>query len=331
MLKLFSTDNKKFLKTIHKSEAELNKFLSDNWGDFFPQFTFIKSEFTLDGNVRGKGGSGRIDILAFNPKTNKFVVFELKRDIDKNIRNQVSDYKDFIEDNFAKIYLLSNQKYNVAMPKYEVISEDSIEVVMIAKSFSTNDVDKARKSKNEITLIKYLWFENQLLLIDYLNNDPDDLIEKENAEKIKKIKSIIDNKPELADAESFLYGKEEAKRLFRIFYEYLKNIGKVSVEAQSSKIKVGFGGETFSIIGYAGKTGRKCFLVINTNIDEITTMGNIIDDRIRPGEKKKGSIGGERYEVFITTENELLKMLSIIEANYKNNKAKNLLNFSTIS
>ena len=320
MLKLYSTDNKKFLKTVHKSEAELNKFLSDNWKHFFAQYIFIKNEFTLEGNVRSKGGSGRMDILAFNPKTNKFVVFELKKDIDKNIRNQVGDYKDFIEDNFAKIYLLSTQKYGAELPKYEAILEDSIEVVMIAKTFSTNDIEKARKSKNEITLIKYLWFENQLLLIDYLNNDPDDLIEKENAEKIKKIKSIIDNKPELADAESFLYGKEEAKRLFRIFYEYLKNIGEVLVEAQSSKIKVEFGEETFSVIGYAGKTGRKCFLVFNTDIDEITTMGSIVDDRVRPGKKKKGSIGGERYEVFITTEDELLKMLSIIEANYNNRK-----------
>lgn len=320
MLKLYSTDNKKFLKTVHKSEAELNKFLSDNWKQIFPHFTFIKSEFTLDGNVRSKGGSGRMDILAFNPKSNKFVVFELKRDIDKNIRNQVSDYKDFIEDNFAKIYLLSTQKFEATLPKYEAISEDIIEVVMIAKTFSSNDIDKARKSRNEITLIKYLWFENQLLLIDYLNNDPDDLIEKENADKIKKIKSIIDNKPELANAESFLYGKEEAKRLFRIFYEYLKNLGEVSVEAQASKIKVEFGEETFSVIGYAGKTGRKCFLVINTNIYEITMMGSIVDDRVRPGKKMKGSMGSQRYEVFITTEDELLKILSIIEAHHKNSK-----------
>lgn len=319
MLKLYSTDNKKFLKTVHKSEAELNKFLSDNWINFFPQYTFIKSEFTLDGNVRSKGGSGRMDILAFNPKSNKLVVFELKRDLDKNLRHQVSDYRDFLEDNFHKIYLLSTQKYNAALPKHEDVSDNSIEVVLIAKTFSITDVDKARKSKNEITLIKYLWFENQLLLIDYLNNDPDDLIEKENTEKIKKIKSIID-KPELADAESFLYGKEEAKRLFRIFYEYLKNISEVSIEAQSSKIKVEFGEETFSVIGYAGKTGRKCFLVINTNINEITALGSIVDDRVRPGKKKKGSIGGERYEVFVTTENELMKMLSIIEAHHKNNK-----------
>lgn len=217
MLKLYSTDNKKFLKTVQKSEAELNKFLSDNWKHFFPQYTFIKNEFTLDGNVRGKGGSGRMDILAFNPKTNKFVVFELKRDIDKNIRNQVGDYKDFIEDNFAKIYLLSTQKYDAVLPKYESISEDSIEVVMIAKTFSTNDIDKARKSKNEITLIKYLWFENQLLLIDYLNNDPDDLIEKENAEKIKKINLLLTISQNWQMQNHFCMVKKKQKDYSRFF------------------------------------------------------------------------------------------------------------------
>ena len=153
-----------------------------------------------------------------------------------------------------------------------------------------------------------------------MNNDPDDLAEREDAEKLKKIKSIIDTKPELADAEAFLFGKEEAKRLFRIFYEYLKNIGDISIEAQASKIKIKFEKETFSIIGYAGKTGRKCFLVINTDIDEIKKLGEIVDDRIRPGQKMKGSIGAERYEVFITTEQELLDMLSIIEIHYNDQK-----------
>lgn len=318
MLKLYSTDNKKFLKQVNKPEAELNRFISENWKEFFPHLTFIKSEFTLDGNVRSKGGSGRIDILAFNPKTKKFVILELKRDFDKNIRNQASDYRDFVEDNFAKIYLLSTQSYEAVLPKYNEISEDSIELVLIAKTYSPADVDKAKKSKSEITLIKYLWFENQLLLIDYLNNDPDDLIEKENAVKLQKIKNIIDNKPELADAESFLYGKEEAKRLFKIFFEYLKNLGDVQFEAQASKIKVTFGNQTFSVIGYAGKTGRKCFLVINSDINAVTTLGEIVDDRVRPGEKKKGSIGSERYEIFITTEEELLNLLTIIENNYHN-------------
>jgi len=316
MLKLYSTDNKKFLKQVNKSEAELNRFLSENWREFFPHFTFIKNEFSLDGNVRSKGGSGRMDILAYNPKSKKFVIFELKKDADKNIRHQASDYKDFVENNFAEIYLLAAQTYEVELPKFNEISKDSIELILIAKTFSPTDVDKAKKSKGEITLIKYLWFENQLLLIDYLNNDPDDLVEKENAAKLQKIKNIIDNRPELADVEAFLYGKEEAKRLFKIFYDHLKNLGEISVEAQASKIKVVFGNQTFSVIGYAGRTGKKCFLVINTNLDEVVSLGEIVDDRVRPGAKKKGSIGSERYEVFLTTEEELMKFLLIIENNF---------------
>ena len=106
MIKLYSTSNKKILEIVNKSEAELNKFISQNWEAFFPQYLFIKSEFSVEGNVRSNGTSGRIDILAFNPISNKFVVFELKKDKDKNIRNQVSDYKDYIEDNFSQIFIL---------------------------------------------------------------------------------------------------------------------------------------------------------------------------------------------------------------------------------
>ena len=38
-----------------------------------------------------------------------------------------------------------------------------------------------------------------------------------------------------------------------------------------------------------------------------------MEDRIRPEKKKKGSLGTERYEVFIRDEEELVKYLSIVE------------------
>ena len=192
MIQIFSSNNSRFLNPIGKSEAELNSFLSNNWTDFFPQFIFIKSEFSLDGSVRSKGTSGRIDILALNSKTKKFVVIELKRDLDKNIRNQASDYKDFIEDNFADVYLLATQSYNIELPKHKDIIKDNIELVLIAQNFSDADIEKAKKSKGEITLIKYKWFENDLLLIHYLNNEPLELIPKGNNEKYKgKTENII--------------------------------------------------------------------------------------------------------------------------------------------
>lgn len=318
MIRIFSSSNKKFLKSVHKSEAELNLFLSVNWNDFFPQFQFIKSEFTLDGNVRSKNSSaGRIDILAFNPKSKKFIIIELKKDFDKNIRNQASDYKDFVEDNFADIYLLSTQKYDVELPKFTEIAKDCIDLILIAKEFSHLDVDKAKKSKGEITLIRYMWFEDELLLIDYLNNDPLELIEKENTEKIKKIKAIIDNKPvndDISEVDMFFHKKDEAKRLFIIFYELLKSLASVEIEAQQTKIKVSINSTNFSIIGIGGKGPRKAFLQINTDITEVS-LNEILDfdDRIRPGQKKKGSLGVERYEVYIKSEEDVYKLFDIIK------------------
>lgn len=61
------------------------------------------------------------------------------------------------------------------------------------------------------------------------------------------------------------------------------------------------------------RQNRKCFLVKNTNIGKVTTLGEIVNERVRPNGKKKGSIGSERCEVFLTTKEELLKFLLIIE------------------
>ena len=126
MPKLFSINDKKILKQVQKTETELNNFLKNHRKYFFPNLKFIKNEFHLSGNVRSDGSSGRIDIFAFNPKTKKFVVFELKKNFDKNISQQASDYKDFIEDNFAEIYLETTQKYGVKLPSYNEILKEQI-------------------------------------------------------------------------------------------------------------------------------------------------------------------------------------------------------------
>ena len=85
MSKLFSTKDKRFLRKIQKTEKELNDFLVNHWNFIFPNLTLIKSEFQLEGDVRSKGTAGRIDILAFNSKSKKIVVFELKNDLEELI------------------------------------------------------------------------------------------------------------------------------------------------------------------------------------------------------------------------------------------------------
>ena len=315
MSKLFSTKDKRFLRKIQKTEKELNDFLVNHWNFIFPNLTLIKSEFQLEGDVRSKGTAGRIDILAFNSKSKKIVVFELKNDFDRNVNQQASDYKDFIEDNFSYIYLQVTQRYGVILPKYNEIETNNIEVIIIAKKFTQIHINGAKKSLH-ITLIRYFWFEDDLFLMDYMNNDPDDLIEKENTEKIRRIKNIIQNKAELSDIEAFFFKKEEAKRFFGIFINLLNQLGEPIIEIQQTKIKISFNNETFSIIPWGGKTGRKSFLQINTNINVSSIPGLLFEDRIRPGQKKKGSLGIERYEIFIQNENQMENFIEFIKQKF---------------
>jgi hypothetical protein len=315
MIKIFNSKTKKFLKTLDKPEKELNQFISNNWKNIFPQYIFITNEFKIDGNVRSRGGSGRIDIISFNPKTKKFVIFELKKQQDKNIREQASDYRDFVEDNFAEIYLQTSQKYKIELPQYTEISKESAEIILIAKNFTQADIDKAKKSKNEVTLIKYFWFEDDLVLIEYLNNDPE-TEELENTEKIKKIKAIIENKDavKVTEIDMFFHKLEKAKSFYIEFIENLKTFTNIKEQINKLTIKILTDeGISLSISGFTGKGQKKCILRIDTDIENISKTSLKFDDRKMANGKLKGSIGSERFQVYINSTDELNEIINLIK------------------
>jgi hypothetical protein len=317
MPKLFSSNEKKFLSQIDKPEKELNRFICEHWKDLFPQYTFVASEFSLKGNVRGSGSGGRIDLLAYNPETKKFVIFELKKDHDKNITDQAGDYRDYIQENFSEVYLHTIQKHNVSLPNFTEVNQNAVEIILLAKKFNLTQIERAKKIKDgHITLIKYYWFENDLIFIDYVNNDPDDIkIESAKTKKIREIKDIIAQDPELVEINQYFGLSIQGRDAFLTFHNFLKNKGKVSVEVQQSKIRVICNGKTFSVVKMGGQGIRKAILQINTNIN-IETLNNNVqrDDRFRGlGKKMKGSLGTERYELFFRDMSEVQIFCAFIE------------------
>jgi hypothetical protein len=185
---------------------------------------------------------------------------------------------------------------------------------LLAKKFSTTQIDRVRKNKeNTITLIKYFWFEDDLIFVDYINNDPDEeKIEGTNTKKIQQIKVIANQDPDLFEIDRFFNLRPEAKEAFIYFYNFLKAKGEVIIEPYQTKMKVTYGKQTFSVIGYGAKTGRKSILQINTDIDVMKVKNIEVEDRIRPNQKKKGSLGNERYEVFIKSLEEMKKFIDFI-------------------
>jgi hypothetical protein len=316
MPKLFSNTNKKFLSQIDKPERELNRFICENWKNLFPNLTFITSEFPIKGNVRSLGSNGRMDIVAYNPVTKKFVIFELKKDYDKNITDQAADYRDYVQDNFSEIYLHSTQKYDVELPKFIELNQNNVEIILIAKRFSLTQIERVKRNKeNTITIIKYYWFEDDLIFIDYINNDPDDVkIESIDSKKVRLVKEIINQDPDLYEIDRFFNLKQDSKDVFIMLYDWLKTLGEVTVKPQQVLIKLIFDKHSFSGIGYAGKVASRQILQINTNINLTDVEGLLVEDRVREGQKKKGSLASERYEVRIRNRQEMEKMIEVLKS-----------------
>ena len=169
MQKLFSSQEKKSLSQVDKSEKELQQFICDNWKELFPEYTFITQEFTLKGAVHGSGSSGRIDILAYNPATKRFVFFELKKGYSKNIGHQAANYRHYIHKNFLNVYVDALQKHKATLPDKEALNAKEIEICLIAREFFPNQICQA-EAESLVTLIEYNWFENDLVFFDYVHS-----------------------------------------------------------------------------------------------------------------------------------------------------------------
>ena len=170
MRQLFSNQDKKLLSPVDKPEKDLQQFLCDNWKELFPQYTFIAQEFKLQGTVHASGSSGRIDILAYNPATKRFVFFELKKNYDKNIGHQAANYRHYIKKNFPTVYVEALQQYKAELPAKPEVDGKEIEMILVAKQFTPLLVEQA-ETESLVTLIEYDWFENDMLL-DYVHNAP---------------------------------------------------------------------------------------------------------------------------------------------------------------
>jgi len=164
-MQLIDLANKNRFDELMISERELSDLLFRYWVTIFPDLRLIQREFTLKGEVRNNYESGRIDFFAYNKRYKRFVIIELKTDYDKNIRNQIFDYVDFVEDNFSYILLQSKQ----IIPDIK-INNKAIELILISKQFKTNDYKRIQKIHYPTRLITYRLFQNHQILLDQFDN-----------------------------------------------------------------------------------------------------------------------------------------------------------------
>lgn len=175
---------------INISESLLQKHVVKNFEILFPDYRIIESEYRLVGDVRKFGLSGRIDIFALNLKENRLVVFELKKDNNKNILFQAIDYSDFISENYNLIILSTN---NLSLSEKDILlkNKQKPEIILIAKNFNHPTIRRIQNIENIISLYEYKAFQNNFIQFELLFNKGNNKIVFSNKEKkaIEKIDS----------------------------------------------------------------------------------------------------------------------------------------------
>jgi len=165
MQRLFFCQENKVLETVNnESEDKLNQFIWDNRKTLFPKYIFISPQFCL----KEDGKKKFIDIFAYNPKTEKFIIIELKIGYDEHVIHQATNYRDILLETFGNVFVKAKDVCR-ELPDHKQIDSKAADIIIIAKNFRKAQIEKAKDEKKGcITLIEYEWFENDILLFDYV-------------------------------------------------------------------------------------------------------------------------------------------------------------------
>lgn len=192
---IFHIKTKLKSEEIDISEKKLQAIIVENFEHFFPNLKLIKSEYSLKGNVRLFGMSGRIDILAYNPIEHNLVIFELKKEHSKNIIIQAIDYSDFVEENLELIISRINE-LTFKEKKTLLQLNNPPRIILIANSFYHPTIRRAKKLSNEISLFEYKYFSNELFQIQEIR---DNTKIRERLERVTSSSESLNHVPKIIE------------------------------------------------------------------------------------------------------------------------------------
>ena len=199
---IFNINTKEKNEETEISEKKLQSLIVENFNIFFPELKIIKSEYSIKGNVRLFGMSGRIDILAYNPAEYNLVIFELKKEHSKNIIIQAIDYSDFIEEN-SELIVSRIDELSIKEKKIVLQLKNPPKIILIANSFHHPTIRRAKSLTNEISLYQYIFYSNQLLQFEEIK---DNSKIKERIENVSSSSESLNHIPKIIEIIKTLIG-----------------------------------------------------------------------------------------------------------------------------
>jgi len=268
-------------------------------------YKFIKSEFSIN--------QFRIDSLAFDEKSQSFVIIEYKRDKNFSVIDQGYAYLSLMLNNKADFILEYNEVIEKGLKRNEIDWTQS-KVIFIAPSFTNYQKEAINFKDLPIELWEIKQFSNDTITFNQM-------VTKGSMETIKTISKTNDEIESVAkevkvytEDDQLINGSQETIELYNKIKSYLLNIGD-DILIRPTKLYIGFiTASNFCDIAILRKS-----IKIWLNL----TVGNLDDSKkIARNVSEIGHHGNGDYEIQISDDKDLEYIISLIKQSYFNTKIK---------
>jgi len=162
-IKLFRLKNGKMEKLLGKPvklEKQLQNLVEKHM-DTLLHIQFLATEYST-----GSTHSGRIDTLGIDENFCPIII-EYKRNANANVINQGLFYLDWLMDHKADFELLVQKQFGQEMASK--LDWSAPRLLCIAEDFTRYDIHAIQQINRNIELIRYVFFSDDLLLLDLVN------------------------------------------------------------------------------------------------------------------------------------------------------------------
>jgi predicted transport protein len=281
-----------------KLEKDIQKLTEDNLSIIFG-LDFVKSEFSLN--------KFRIDSLAFDKKSNSFIIIEYKRDKSFSVVDQGYAYLSLMLNNKADFILEYNENTKHTLKRNDIDWSQS-RVMFISPSFTTYQREAINFKDLPIELWEIKKYTNQTVSYTQILTDGAEESIKTISRENDTINTVSKEIKVYTEDDNLSKASEEIKELYEKFKVSILNFN--NIEIKPNKFYISF---------VKSSTNVTDFEILSKSIKiTINLAKGTLDDpkEITRDVSSIGKMGNGDYQIKIINDNDIEYILSLIKQSY---------------
>jgi predicted transport protein len=281
-----------------KLEKEIQKLTEDNLSSIFG-LDFVKSEFALN--------NFRIDTLAFDNKSNAFVIIEYKRDKSFSVVDQGYAYLSLMLNNKADFILEYNENTEHTLKRTDIDWSQS-RVIFVSPSFTTYQKEAINFKDLPIELWEIKRYSNQTVSFNQIQTQGAEESIKTISKGNDTINKVSKEIKVYTEEDHLSHANDEIKELYEKFKTAILNFDGVEIKPQ--KLYIAFIKNSSNIVDF--EIQRKALKIsINLPIGKLEDPKKLARDVSNIGKWGNGD-----YQIKVENDNDFEYIMSLIKQSY---------------